>query len=64
MDKDNNKDKSNNNNYNKKNNNNENNIILSTKNLNKTFKIGTKTVEAVKDITVSFNFKHSNYFRN
>jgi len=34
---------------------NNNNIILSTKNLNKKFKLGTKTVEAVKDITVSFN---------
>lgn len=37
------------------NNNNKNNIILSTKNLNKTFKMGGKVVEAVKDITVSFN---------
>jgi len=34
---------------------NNNNIILSTKNLNKKFKLGGKTVEAVKDITVSFN---------
>jgi len=35
--------------------NNNNNIILSTKNLNKKFKLGGKTVEAVKDITVNFN---------
>ncbi|GAG81300.1 unnamed protein product, partial [marine sediment metagenome] len=34
---------------------NNNNIILSTKNLNKKFKLGGKVVEAVKDITVSFN---------
>ena len=33
----------------------DNNIILSTKNLNKKFKMGGKVVEAVKDITVSFN---------
>jgi len=36
------------------NNNNNNNIILSTKNLNKTFKMGGKTVEAVKDINIDF----------
>jgi ABC-type lipoprotein export system ATPase subunit len=36
-------------------NNNKDNIILSTKNLNKKFKMGGKVVEAVKDITVSFN---------
>jgi len=36
------------------NNNNENNIVLSTKNLNKTFKMGGKIVEAVKDINIDF----------
>jgi putative ABC transport system ATP-binding protein len=49
------KNNNNNNNNNEKNNENENNIVLSTKNLSKTFKLGGKIVEAVKDITVSFN---------